>query len=122
MRQLRRCLVYSAYLLVLWGMNHFVVSHTLTSYSKFFFLLHDDHQVGIQLDEPSGSNDGSVKGSRKFECPDKYGAFARGANIAVGDFPERDLFGSDDEGEEGCEKDCGHDHSKKEEDDDQDEF
>lgn len=83
--------------------------------------------MGIQLDEPSGSNDGSVKGSRKFECPDKYGAFARGANIAVGDYPERDLFGSDDEGEgegEGGEKGkgCGHDHSKQEEDADQDEF
>lgn len=69
-----------------------------------------------------------MKGSRKFECPDKYGAFARGANVVVGDYPERDLFGSDDEGEgekgecgehtEGC----GHDHSKQEEGDDQDEF
>ena len=81
--------------------------------------------MGIQLDEPSGSNDGSVKGSRKFECPDKYGAFARCANLAVGDFPEVHISGSDDEGEGGCgehSEGCGHDHSKQEENDDQDEF
>jgi tubulin-folding cofactor B len=55
--------------------------------------------VGVQLDEPSGSNDGTVKGARKFECTDKYGAFVRGPNLVVGDFPEKDPFASDDEEE-----------------------
>lgn len=55
--------------------------------------------VGIQLDEPSGSNDGTIKGVRYFICPDKYGAFVRGTNIKVGDYPERDIFEDDDEDE-----------------------
>jgi tubulin-folding cofactor B len=55
--------------------------------------------VGVQLDEPSGSNDGTVKGARKFECVDKYGAFLRGPNLVIGEFPERDPFASDDEEE-----------------------
>jgi hypothetical protein len=85
-------------------------------------------QVGVQLDEPSGSNDGTIKGARKFTCPDKYGAFVRGANVAVGDYPERDLFGSDDEEGDGDhggkEGGCGHDHdhSGEQEEEDQDEF
>jgi dynactin complex subunit len=79
--------------------------------------------VGVQLDEPSGSNDGSIKGARKFECPDKYGSFVRGANIAVGDFPERDIFGSDDEGDGHEHKDgCCEKGAEAEEEDDQDEF
>ena len=63
---------------------------------------------------------------RIFECPDKFGAFVRGANVSVGDYPERDIFAdSDEEGEDGkSAKGCGHDHdhSHAEEDDDQDEF
>jgi len=77
----------------------------------------------LQLDEPSGSNDGSIKGRQVFTCPDKYGAFVRGANVSVGDYPERDIFAdSDDEGENG--KGCAHshDHSHQEEEEDQDEF
>lgn len=82
--------------------------------------------MGVKLDEPSGSNDGTVKGARYFTCPEKYGAFVRGANVAVGDYPERDLFGSDDEGdghehskEGGC---CDGDKGAEQEDEDQDEF
>ncbi|OWF45699.1 tubulin-folding cofactor B-like [Mizuhopecten yessoensis] len=53
--------------------------------------------AGVQYDEPVGKNDGSVKGKRYFDCPAKYGGFARVNHLEVGDFPEEDLDFSDDE-------------------------
>jgi tubulin-folding cofactor B len=53
--------------------------------------------VGVQLDEPVGKNDGSVKGKRIFECLEMHGTFARPDKVETGDFPELDVLGSDDE-------------------------
>lgn len=54
--------------------------------------------VGVQFDEPMGTNDGSVKGTKIFECPDGYGSFVRGKNIKCGEeYGERDIFDELDE-------------------------
>lgn len=53
--------------------------------------------IGVQYDEPVGKNDGSVKGNRIFECPPKFGGFLRPDKLSVGDYPEEDIFASDDE-------------------------
>ncbi|KAK5711126.1 hypothetical protein LTR15_012614 [Elasticomyces elasticus] len=37
--------------------------------------------VGVELDEASGKNDGSVKGERYFECEQEYGMFLRPSGI-----------------------------------------
>lgn len=52
------------------------------------------------MDEPLGRNDGSYKGLRLFTCPDGYGVFARGENVKVGNYPERNLLEEGDEEDE----------------------
>ena len=52
----------------------------------------------MKFDEPSGMTNGTVKGVRYFDCEENYGSFVRGKNVTVGDFPERDLLDSDEEG------------------------
>ena len=54
--------------------------------------------VGVQLDEPTGKNDGSVKGTRYFSCAANCGVFVRPERVEVGDFPVLDeLADNDDE-------------------------
>ena len=46
--------------------------------------------VGIQLDEPMGMNNGTVKGVKLFECDDGYGSLQRPKNVSCGDYPPLD--------------------------------
>lgn len=48
-----------------------------------------------------------MKGRKLFECTPGFGAFVRGHNVTVGDFPERDPFASDDD-EDGEDHKCHH--------------
>ena len=57
--------------------------------SFFLFMLYLKFSL---IDEPLGKNDGSVKGTRYFQCANRYGGFCRASNLQVGDFPEADLF------------------------------
>lgn len=53
--------------------------------------------VGVQLDEPFGKNNGTVKDTQYFECEENYGMFVKPGKITIGDFPILDPFDELDE-------------------------
>ena len=53
--------------------------------------------VGVALDEPTGKNDGSVKGQQYFQCASNSGVFVRPERVEVGEFPVLDEFADEDE-------------------------
>jgi tubulin-folding cofactor B len=57
----------------------------------------DSFWVGVVFDEPVGKGNGCAKGTKYFDCVDKFGGFIRPCNVAVGEFPPLDEMLSDDE-------------------------
>ena len=53
--------------------------------------------VGVELDEPTGKNDGTVKGRRYFECKANCGVLLRAERVEIGDFPVLDELMDEDE-------------------------
>ena len=51
--------------------------------------------VGVTLDEPTGKNNGSVKGKKYFECGNNCGVFVRPERCEAGDFPVLDMGDED---------------------------
>ncbi|KAF2803490.1 uncharacterized protein BDZ99DRAFT_426855, partial [Mytilinidion resinicola] len=51
---------------------------------RFIGTLHiaDGQFIGVEFADPSGKNDGSVRGERYFDCPPNHGMFMRASNIA----------------------------------------
>jgi len=48
--------------------------------------------VGVEGDEPTGKNDGSVQGVYYFRCKPKFGSFVRPERLEIGRFQQVDEF------------------------------
>ena len=53
--------------------------------------------VGVQLDEPTGDNNGTLQGKQYFEAPEKHGIMMRPETVKVGDFPPIDVFNEEED-------------------------
>jgi len=53
--------------------------------------------IGVELDEPTGKNDGTINGKEYWPCRPKHGVFVRPERVEVGDFPPLDMFDDDEE-------------------------
>ena len=62
--------------------------------------IQDAPWVGVELDEPTGRNDGSVSGERHFTCENNKGVFVRPEKVGVGDYGELILDDEDPQMEE----------------------
>ncbi|ORC92634.1 putative tubulin-specific chaperone [Trypanosoma theileri] len=54
-------------------------------------LLKPGYWIGVEFDEPVGKGDGSVKGTRVFQCQPNYGGFLRPDQVEVGDYPPEEF-------------------------------
>ena len=63
-------------------------------------VLKPGYWVGVQLDEPLGLNNGTIKGTQLFECGENFGSMVRGKNCIVGEFPELNLLDMDSDDDE----------------------
>ncbi len=55
--------------------------------------------IGVCLDEPLGTCDGSEKGKKLFSCPKNHGLFVSSDKVRVGDYPEHDPFKDEEDDE-----------------------
>ncbi|KAK9478448.1 CAP Gly-rich domain-containing protein [Lipomyces japonicus] len=60
----------------------------------------DNVWIGIEFDEPTGKNNGSINGVKYFEARHNHGSFVRPDKVEIGNFPELDDLFDDDDDEE----------------------